>query len=76
MLAVGSSEFIKRKFGEGYNLKVTFNDASIKSNVSNKVNQHIQNCEIETEHSNENQTVFNIPFSAKKSLGKLFYELE
>lgn len=53
-MAVGTSNFIKRKFGEGYNLKVTFNDSSLKTQVYEIVNNHIPNVLIETEHSNEN----------------------
>ncbi|CAD8156729.1 unnamed protein product [Paramecium octaurelia] len=76
LLAVGTSNFIKKKFGEGYNLKLTFNDVSLKNQIYEKVNKYVPECFLETEHSNENQYVFNIPFTSKNSLGQLFQELE
>lgn len=36
----------------------------------------IPNCFLETQHSNENKLVFNIPFASKGKLGNLFYDLE
>ncbi|CAK72042.1 unnamed protein product (macronuclear) [Paramecium tetraurelia] len=76
LLAVGTSNFIKKKFGEGYNLKLTFNDVALKNQIYEKVNKYVPECFLETEHSNENQYVFNIPFTSKNSLGQLFQELE
>ncbi|CAD8160982.1 unnamed protein product [Paramecium pentaurelia] len=76
LLAVGTSNFIKKKFGEGYNLKITFSDVQLRNQIYEKVNKYVPECFLETEHSNENQYVFNIPFTSKNTLGQLFQELE
>ncbi|CAD8046598.1 unnamed protein product [Paramecium primaurelia] len=76
LLAVGSSDFIKRKFGEGYNLKLSFDNNNLRNQIYDKVNEMIPNCFLETQHSNENKLVFNIPFASKGKLGNLFYNLE
>ncbi|CAD8050496.1 unnamed protein product [Paramecium sonneborni] len=76
LLAVGSSDFIKRKFGEGYNLKLSFDNNNLRNQIYDKVNEMIPNCYLETQHSNDNKLVFNIPFSSKGKLGNLFYNLE
>lgn len=51
---MGSSDFIKKKFGEGYNLKVSFDNVHLKNTISDLVNEKISNCLLETSHSNEN----------------------
>jgi ATP-binding cassette subfamily A (ABC1) protein 3 len=54
LLAVGSSNFIKKRFGEGYNLKISFNNSNLKNKISEIVNEKILDCLLETQHSNEN----------------------
>ncbi|CAD8212177.1 unnamed protein product [Paramecium octaurelia] len=76
LLAVGSSDYIKRKFGEGYNLKLSFDNNNLRNQIYDKVNEMIPNCFLETQHSTENKLVFNIPFASKGKLGNLFYNLE
>ncbi|CAD8167077.1 unnamed protein product [Paramecium pentaurelia] len=76
LLAVGSSDYIKRKFGEGYNLKLSFDDVNLRNTIQEKVNQMVPNSFLETQHSNNNKLVFNIPFSSKGKLSDLFYNLE
>jgi len=41
LLAVGSSNFIKKRFGEGYNLKISFNNCNLKNKISEIVNEKI-----------------------------------
>jgi ATP-binding cassette subfamily A (ABC1) protein 3 len=41
LLAVGSSNFIKKRFGEGYNLKISFNNSNLKNKISEIVNEKI-----------------------------------
>ena len=43
LLAVGTSEFIKRKFGEGYNLTLTLENSESRNDIYNDVNNTIQN---------------------------------
>ncbi|CAD8087917.1 unnamed protein product [Paramecium sonneborni] len=76
LLAVGSSDYIKRKFGEGYNLKLSFNDVNLRNQIQEQVYKMIPNSFLESQHSNDNKLVFNIPFSSKEKLGDLFYNLE
>jgi ATP-binding cassette subfamily A (ABC1) protein 3 len=46
LLAVGTSDFIKKKFGEGYNLKLTLEEANpnpeLKERLIDLVSQHLQ----------------------------------
>ncbi|CAD8075622.1 unnamed protein product [Paramecium sonneborni] len=76
LLAVGSLDYIKRKFGVGYNLKLSFENLNIRNLIIENVQKKIPNCFLETKYSNNNKLVFNIPFSLKGKLSDLFYKLE
>lgn len=71
LLAVGSSQYIKKQFGEGYTLSIR-GDKLSKSIVP----KHIPECQSIAEMCNVDMLSYNIPFSAQTKFLDLFKELE
>ena len=78
LLAVGTSEFIRKKFGEGYNLKLIVPSASenIKATLLTIIIQYIPDYEKIDDQCTHDQLTFLIPFKSKIYMGDVFREIE
>jgi len=84
LFAVGTSEFIKKKFGVGYHLIVTPNYEqnctvedfeNLKETVAHIITQHIEGAKID-EQGGSSILRFSLPFSDQRVFSQIFEDLE
>lgn len=76
IICMGSSQFLKRKFGPGYKLITEFDSIAVKekklSELTSFVNRHIPNAVFHTEESIDAAAVYVLPFENVGTYPSLF----
>ncbi|EAR92762.2 ABC transporter family protein (macronuclear) [Tetrahymena thermophila SB210] len=82
LLAVGSSQFIKKNFGEGYSLRISVEEQHIqdfqsqwKQEIKNIIESRIKDCQFNPQ-TPADTILYLIPFSAQACFAELFHSLE